>query len=264
MLLTTVIIILREVLEAALLLSILLALARVLGMRPRWLYPAMVLGLLGAVTYGLTMSAVSNAFEGVGQEVANATMQLGIYVCVLFLSHLFIRQYLAKTRPSPWLITTMRLAVVLAVVREGSEIFIYLSGARQLPDALQSVVIGALIGAGIGFGVGALFYYLLLGVQRRNAVWLGGALLTLVGAGMCLQSTQLLIQADWLPAQYPLWDSSALIPEESVAGQLPYALVGYESRPTPLQLAIYLSSLGLMTLQLYLTYLYCRKQGHSS
>jgi high-affinity iron transporter len=59
---------------------------------------------------------------------------------------------------------------------------------------------------------------------------------------MTLQATALLIQADWLPADYPLWDSSALLAEQSVAGQLLYALVGYEATPTALQLGAYLTA----------------------
>ena len=52
----------------------------------------------------------------------------------------------------------------------------------------------------------------------------------------------LLTQADWLPYTAELWNSSTLIPEYSVTGQLLYALVGYEANPSILQVIFYFSS----------------------
>lgn len=260
MLLTSVIIVLREVLEASLLLSILLALSRLQSMRMHWwLYSAAAIGLAGAVGYGLAMPAISTALDGVGQEVVNSALQFGVYICLLWLCHSFIRSYFTGGPVSFWQSVGMSLVVILATIREGSEIFIYLSGFWYVSDARQSVGTGALIGSGIGFGVGALFYYLLAIINRGRALWLGCVLLAFVGAGMCLQSTQLLIQADWLPAHYPIWDSSSLLSESSVPGQLLYALVGYETQPTALQLTIYLSSLVLMALILVHSYRSYRK-----
>jgi high-affinity iron transporter len=69
--------------------------------------------------------------------------------------------------------------------------------------------------------------------------------LAIVAAGLAGQAAQLLIQADWLPAQNALWDTSAWLPEDSLAGQLLYALLGYEATPTPLQAGIYFVTLLL-------------------
>jgi high-affinity iron transporter len=140
----------------------------------------------------------------------------------------------------------MTVCVSLAIVREGSEIMIYLSGFLQLSDQLVPVLAGSAIGAGIGVSVGAVFYFALLNLSRRAAVVTGGMLLVLVAAGMASQAAQLLIQADWLPSNYPVWDSSWLISEYSVSGQLLYALVGYEATPTMLQLVIYGFSVALL------------------
>ena len=60
---------------------------------------------------------------------------------------------------------------------------------------------------------------------------------------MCAQATLLLIQADGLPAQAPLWNSSRWLPESSPLGQLLYALIGYEATPSPLVVGIYLASM---------------------
>jgi high-affinity iron transporter len=246
MLLSSVILVLREVLEAALLFSLLLALSRRLGISFRWAGVALLAGLLGAAIYGFNIDRVSEWFEGVGQEVINALLQLSIFLLLCVLAAVTVRRSRGFILPAALLPTLMTGAVALAIVREGSELMIYLSGFLQVQAQLASVMAGSIIGAGIGVSVGAVFYYALLILDRRAAAVTGAVLLGLVAAGMASQATQLLIQADWLPSQYPLWDSSWLVAEQTVTGQLLYALVGYEATPTPLQLGIYVAAIALL------------------
>ncbi|WP_323847430.1 FTR1 family protein [Microbulbifer magnicolonia] len=250
MLLTSVIIILREVLEAALLLSILLAMSRFLNLRVRWFWASLAMGVAGSILYGANLVAISNAFDGVGQELLNAGLQIAIYLLLLLIAALLIANRRRGAYKVPLLQGAMLLAVALAVLREGSEIYIYLMAFRHQPDLLPGVMAGALLGAGIGFSVGALFYYLLRGLPQQYTLLTACVLLTLVAGGMTLQAAQLLIQADWLPAQPPLWDSSVLVAEHSVVGQLLYALVGYEATPTLVEFLVYIASVSVMVLLL--------------
>jgi high-affinity iron transporter len=64
-------------------------------------------------------------------------------------------------------------------------------------------------------------------------------LLALVAAGMASQVVVYLMQGGMVESQLPVWDSSGWIPETSVAGQLLYALLGYEATPTSKQLGLY-------------------------
>lgn len=253
MLLTSVIIILREVLEAALLLSILLAMTRFLQLRFGWFYIALAAGIAGSVLYGTQLAAISNALDGVGQELLNAALQITVYGLLVAIAAMMIAHHYREERSATPLSAAMAAAVAVAVTREGSEIFIYLSAFRYQPDAFSSVLRGGLLGAGIGFSIGALFYYLLLSFPRRRTLLAACVLLTLVGGAMCAQAARELIQADWLPAQAPLWDTSKLVAEESVPGQLLYALVGYEATPSPLEVFIYIGSMLLMAVLLLLT-----------
>jgi len=239
MLLTSVVLVLREVLEAALLFSLLMALSKRLGISWRWVSVALIVGLLGAAIYGFNIDIVSEWFDGVGQEVVNAFLQIVIYALLCLLATFAARYSRGFVVPEALLTMLMGASVALAIVREGAEIMIYLSAFVQLPDQLTSVLAGSAIGAGIGVSVGAVFYYALLNLGRRAAIIIGAVLLTLVAAGMASQAAQLLIQADWLPSQYPVWDSSWLVEEQTVTGQLLYALIGYEATPAPLQLFIY-------------------------
>jgi len=246
MLLSSVILVLREVLEAALLFSLLMTLSMRVGISLRWVIVALVAGTLGAAVCGFNIDRVTELFDGVGQELLNAALQLCIFalmcgVCVAAV--LLIRGF---RLPSQLLPVLMAASVILAITREGSEIMIYLSGFLQVSDKWASVLTGSVIGAGIGVSVGAVFYFLLMTLSPMLAALSGAAILSLVSAGMILQATELLIQADWLPADYPLWDTSTLLSEQSVAGQLLYALIGYEATPTALQLASYLAALAVI------------------
>ena len=245
MLLTSVIIVLREVLEAALIISVLLALGNTLSVGRRWVRWGIGIGLLGAVVYAGNTATVSDWFEGVGQEVVNALMQFAIYGCLLLFTVIFSRRRSQPLVNDKILARLMIASVSLAIMREGSEILIYLSSFTSDWALLEPILLGGMVGAGIGISVGALAYYLLLNVNRAWSPYISIGLLALVAAGMSGQATLLLIQADWLPAQAALWDSSAWVAEDSVTGQLLYALIGYEATPTPIQAAAYFGGLLL-------------------
>jgi high-affinity iron transporter len=260
MLLSSVVLVLREVLEAALLFSLLMALSKRLGISWRWVSVALIAGLLGAAIYGFNIDRVSDWFDGVGQEVVNAFLQIAIYVLLCLLATFAARHSRGCVVPEALIAMLMAASVMLAIVREGSEIMIYLSAFVQLPDQLTSVLAGSAIGAGIGVSVGAVFYYALLNLGRRAAIITGAVLLTLVAAGMASQAAQLLIQADWLPSQYPVWDSSWLVAEQTVTGQLLYALIGYEATPAPLQLFIYAAAILLL---IFIVAIFGRSRGNA-
>ena len=79
MLLNSVVIVLREVLEAALLLSVFLVSTRFLKLGNRWAIVATLLGVLGAIAYGYLLDPLSGLFDGVGQEICDALLQFATF-----------------------------------------------------------------------------------------------------------------------------------------------------------------------------------------
>jgi high-affinity iron transporter len=241
MLLNSVIIVLREVLEASLLISLMLLLSNMLKLSLSWLTWAVGAGLLGAFVYAHTLVFISDWFEGVGQEVVNALLQTLIY---LLLAGFCIRLVNSHKMPkTPFSLSIMRwvmaVCISLSMIREFSEIIIYLQVFSPTEQGFSSVVIGASLGVGIGLSISVIFYYALDYINNHRSNYIIIIILAFLAAGMLLQATQLLIQADWLPSQQPLWDSSAWIAEQSMVGQLLYAVFGYEATPSLLEVAIY-------------------------
>jgi high-affinity iron transporter len=261
MLVNSVIIVLREVLEAALMISVLLAVSRPLQIGTRWLWTGLVLGLIGASVYARFISPVSDLYEGVGQEVLNALLQFGVFGVLALVVFLVARRQGVPGENDKLLPTAMATAIALAVTREGSEIMVFVSGFLQIKGFLSSVGLGSITGAAIGYSVGVLFYYLLLSLPERRTLQLSLVLLTLAASGMAAQATGLLIQADWISIAGPLWDSSGLIAEDSLPGQLLYALIGYEASPSATEVMMYTGSILFMAVSVFVGFMLFKRKG---
>ena len=252
MTISAVIIILREVLEAALLISLLLSSAVVMGISRRGVLAGIVLGFIGAGLVTWQFDLISESFDGVGQEVFN-TLLLGAMVLLLLAYSGFMEKGAVQQQTralAPLLIAC--LVVALAITREGVEVFIFLYGFTAIPSELLSVLVGGAMGAGIGISLGVLIYYGLINLPGRLSVLLPQCLLALVAAGMASQAIVYLMQGGLIDSRLPVWDSSALISETSVTGQLMYALLGYEATPTVTQLVFYAVTLLLFVAVAYL------------
>jgi high-affinity iron transporter len=74
-------------------------------------------------------------------------------------------------------------------------------------------------------------------------------MIALVAAGMAGQAAALLAGIDLIPSWgYELWDTSWLLPQDSLIGRALHALVGYSDRPMGVQLAAYLTVLVVLVL----------------
>jgi len=259
MLLTSVIIVLREVLEAALLVSILLALSNVLGLSRRWVGWSLGAGMAGACIYSLGVAAISDWFDGVGQEVTSALLQFLVYLLLFLFTLLLLRSSGARRLPEKLTMLIFAATVSLAITREGFEVLVYIYGFSSDLPQFATILLGSAIGASIGISIGALIYYFVSSLSYRQSLVIGIGLLALVAAGMLSQAVLLLIQADWLPSQLPIWDSSEWLSEYSVTGQLMYALVGYEATPTALQASFYFGGLLLLLIVAILVVRYRRQ-----
>jgi len=243
MLLNIIVIVLRETLEASILISILLSISQQYKLSLGWLPVALLAGLIGAVFYALNLGQISEWFDYVGQEVVNALMQYVVYAGLAIVG---VVQYQSRLTWHSRLPLFMSLAVAFAVVREGSELVIFYSGFLEGGATLSHAATSGFIGLAIGLSAGALCFYGLQSMRHQSARKVHLALLTMIAGGLVLQATQLLIQADWLSVESIVWDSNAWLPESSMLGQLAYAVFGYEATPSQLEMMAYVVSMILI------------------
>jgi len=254
----------REVLEAALIVTVVAAATRGVLRRGWYVGGGIALGVLGAVTVALSANLVANAFSGVGQEVFNAGILLAAVLMigwhVLWMSshgRELSRQMQAlgsAVHSGASSLSLLLLVVALAVLREGSEVVLFLYGMRAggADHLWAGLSIGILCGATVGFGL----YAGLLRIPVRHFFGATNAMLGLLAAGLASTAARYLIQANLLPAWgHQLWDSSWLLGNGSVLGQTAHILVGYDAQPAGMQLVFY----GMTLLALWLG---ARLTGH--
>jgi high-affinity iron transporter len=277
MFLSTVILVLQEILEAALLISVLLVLSRLLTrssnehlvISNRWLPFAALFGLAGAWLYAAMMPVVSEWFDYVGLEIINGTIQIIILAilclfCFMFSNSNRITRISLLASLAPVLMCVM---VALGITREVSEIILYMNGVMATPVNVSPAILGSVIAAGIGVSSGIVLYFLILSLSVTWSYRICMLLLALFAGNLASQATLLLTQADWLPYTRELWNSSGFIPEYSVTGQLLYALIGYEANPSLLQVVVYFCSALLIVFSPLFRLAWTRSdivQGYSS
>jgi high-affinity iron transporter len=256
MFLSAVVLIIQEILEAVLLISILLVLNLLLHRtRPDifqplrgWLPIAVAAGAGGAWLYAWATPEVSLWFDFAGYEIINAVLQfvtVGLLLVLCFLlhsGHSRINQSLRNNLAT----MCMGSVVAIGIIREGSEIILYVTGIVGQQENVMPVLLGGIIASGIGISSGWFLFQGLASLPFPASFRAAMLILALFAANMSGQATQLLIQADWLPYSAELWNSSALLPEDSIIGRLLYALAGYEATPSLLQAAAYFLTVVLI------------------
>ncbi len=256
----TIIIVFREVLEAAILIGIVAAATRGIPGRNRWLVGGVVLGLLGSALVAFSTESIATLASGMGQELFNATV-LGIAVVMLAWHNIWMTTHGAQLAASAKSVgseirdgtqecSILLVVIGLAVLREGSETVLFLYGiATSDANSASTMLMAGAIGLAAGAAVGYLLYAGLLRVPLRWFFTATSVLVLLLAAGMASQAARFLIQADIIPSlAAPLWDTSGLLPAQSIPGMLLHGLIGYEDRPSGMQMIFYVVVLAAIAL----------------
>jgi high-affinity iron transporter len=245
------IIIFRESLEAALLIGIIAAATRDLPQRNRWLALGIGAGLAGSLLVAALMQSIAGMADGSGQELFNAAI-LGVAVLMIgwhniwMASHGKEMAHKAKQVGTDILsgrqeLSAIAVVVGLAVLREGSESVLFLQGMSSAAgDSGWSILAGGAIGLLAGSALGLIVYRGLLHIPLRWFFSVTSALLLLLAAGLASQMAKFLIQGDFIPPlASPVWDTSALLTTGSALGTALHVLIGYDARPSGMQLLFY-------------------------
>lgn len=248
----TALIVFRESLEAALFVGIVAAATQGLAGRARWLNAGVGAGALGAVALALLAQHLSGWLDGLGQDVVNIgvlslALAMLLWHCIWVTTHSRemaigakqLGQSVHDGQRAPWALV---VAVALAVLREGAETVLFVSGSltgggTTAPGAaLMAGALGLLAGAGIGL----VIYAGLARVPARHIFSVTNLLIALLAGSLASQLARALAQAGFLEVwTSPLWDTGQLLAPDSAAGTFLHALVGYDARPSAAQLTAY-------------------------
>jgi high-affinity iron transporter len=244
----------REAMEAALIISIVCAATRGVARRGWFVTGGIGLGLLGALTVALGASFIASLANGAGQDLFNACVLLAAVAMigwhvVWMSSHgrelarqMSVLGGTVKSGSSS--LTVLLLVVALAVLREGSEVVLFLYGMAIDGLGTASLVGGIALGLGGGTLLGFALYFGLLRIPFRHFFQVTNGLLVLLAAGLAATAAGFLVQSDLLPSWgSPLWNTSRLLSDDSLLGRTLGILVGYKARPAGIQIAFYTATL---------------------
>jgi high-affinity iron transporter len=253
------IIVFREVIEAGLIVGIVMAATRGVPGRGRWILFGVAGGVLGAGVVAMFAGVISDAFQGAGQELFNASV-LGVAVIMLMWHNAWMarhgreiademRRVGTAVSEGAKPLTALAIVVGLAVLREGSEVVLFLYGIMASGTTGSALLVGGILGIAGGAAFTALTYLGLLAIPNRHIFTVTSWLIALLAAGMAAQAVQFLNSAGLVVAlDRTLWDTSWLLSEKSIFGRLLHTLVGYIDRPTEMQLLVYIATLIAMFL----------------
>lgn len=243
-------IVLRESLEAALLVGIVTAATRAIPGRNRWLAVGIGAGIVGSLLVAALTGQIAEWADGIGQELFNATV-LGIAVLMLAWHNIWMSSHAAEmVREVKGVarsihdgnrdLSAIAVVIALAVLREGSETVLFLYGLASGGEGASALAAGGALGLVGGITAGVAIYRGLLRIPVRLFFSITSWLILMLAAGMAGQMARFLIQADLLPPLVtPLWDVSALLPNDSAMGTLLHALMGYDAQPAGMQVIFY-------------------------
>lgn len=263
--LATLLIVFREVIEAGLIIGIVLAATKGVPFRGLWVGYGIAAGVAGACVVALFASAIAGLFEGSGQELFNASILL-LAVAMLTWHNVWMSSHgremaremqeigdeVSAGRRS---LTALAIVIGIAVLREGSEIVLFLYGIAASGGASSmSMLIGGVAGIAGGALITAFLYFGLLAIPTRQLFAVTTGLITLLAAGLAAQALLYIQQAGYLRVlTRPLWNSGWLLDEHSLVGQLLHTLVGYSARPNGMQLIAYLGTIVLIVVLMQAT-----------
>ena len=243
---------LREGIEAALILGIVLGALRKLNRRDMspavWYgtFSAMLVSLVTGVlltTFGLSLKgAAEQIFEGVAMLLAASVLTWMIFW--MSRQARFIKGELeanVNRATSTGGTRALFSLAFLAVVREGIELALFLTAATFATDP-QSTSFGTLFGLGAAVLLGWGLFASTVRLNLRSFFQVTSFLLILFAAGLVAYGVHEFNEVGWIPTIIEhVWDVNPILDENSTAGLMLKALFGYNGNPSLTEVLAYLA-----------------------
>ncbi len=255
--LSSFLITLREGLEAALIIGIILAyLARTdnrQGFKPVWLGAA--LAILASLIAGAAIYLVAGEFTGQAEEVFEGFamfLAVGVLTWMIFWmrkqainikAHLHAQIQSVLTSGS-----SLGLAVIafVVVVREGIETVLFLFAATRVAESPGLFTLGGFLGLAIAAGIGYTVYKGTSRLNLRTFFNMTSVVLIVFAAGLLAYGIHEFIEAGIIPPLVdPVWDINYILSEKSTFGLFLKAILGYNGNPALVEVVAYTVYLAL-------------------
>jgi high-affinity iron transporter len=256
--LATLVIFLREGVEASMIVAILLAYLNRIGRRDHFrdVFIGVGAALLLATAGGAVAYETIRSYDGSRVQTIFETVTYLVAATVLTYMTFWMRKHARslskelRERAEAALDGRARWGLGLlafqAVGREGLETVVF-TLAIIFSTSTAGALTGAVIGLAGALGVAFVIYRLGHRLNLARFFMVIGVLLMVFAAGLLADSVENLQQLGWLPLlNAPMWHSARLLSESSSFGDVLHSFFGYSDAPTPLQLLIYAGYLAVV------------------
>ena len=247
---STALIIFRETIEIAMILGVVLAATKSVAGRNKWILLGLAGGIAGACLVALSAGALSRVASGMGQELFNAIV---LFTAAVFIAWTVIwmkthaREMVLQMKQVGHEVNTgklphysLSLIIGLAILREGSEIVMFVYGLILSGQPVSDIITGSIAGIVSGSVAGFMLYISLVKMSLRYMLTFTNWLLILLVCGLTAQGAGFLSAAGYFSEfSVVMWNSSWLIEDSSFTGKALHSLVGYTSHPTQIELLFY-------------------------
>jgi high-affinity iron transporter len=145
------------------------------------------------------------------------------------------------------------LVAFVAVLREGIELALFLTAAALASSERQSWT-GGILGLAVAVAAGYALFASTVKLDVRRFFQVTGAILLLFAAGLVARSVHEFVEIGWLPALIEkVWDTAAVLNDQSVPGQVAKSLLGYSNSPTLAEVIGYTAYLAVVLSLLWRT-----------
>jgi high-affinity iron transporter len=256
--LATLVIFLREGVEASMIVAILLAYLNRLGRREHFrdVFLGVGAALLLATTAGVVVYTTVRSYDGTrGQTIFETVTYLlaaGVLTYMTFWMRNHARSISKELRAradaaldgkARW---GLGLLAFQAVGREGLETVVF-TLAILFSTSPAGAISGAVIGLAGSLGIAFVIYRLGHKLNLGKFFTVIGVLLMVFAAGLLADAIENLQQLGWLPLlDAPMWHTGRLLSEDSAFGDVLHSFFGYSDAPTPLQVLVYVGYLAIV------------------
>jgi high-affinity iron transporter len=255
---------LREGLEAALIVGILVAYLVKAGAEGQ-LRPVMAGALAGVAVSavgGLLLHLVEGSFAGPALELFEGVMMVFAVALLTYMIFYMARQARglkaelhrradrALQRGAAWPLAILAFTVV---IREGLETVVFLAAGSAVATSIAAYVAAAVLGAALAAALGYLLYRGSLRLDLRRFFAITGLVLIVFAAGLLANAVKELQEAGTLSTLVAhVWDTDHLLPDTTTIGRMLAALLGYDASPSLEQVTAFLGYLGLVGIPFWL------------
>jgi len=248
--LSTFIIALREGLEAALIVGILVAYLVKTGRKallaPLW--AGVALAVLVSLAAGAFLTITSTELSPRGEEFFAGTtsfLAVGFVTWMVFWMKRTARHLkgqLEGQMSTAVLAGPMALAAAafFAVVREGLETSLFIYANFKTVSSTPSATVGLVLGLGLAITLGYLIYRSSIKINLSKFFNYTGIALIVVAAGVLSYGIHEYQELGWLPgADYFVWDVTSVIAKESLLGGVLAGTIGFDTTTSLLQFVLW-------------------------